>query len=376
MKISIIGDICLGRMVNSVFNKKKFQIVDQEIIDALKKSDFVIANLESPICKDANTDGDHLSFKGTSNMLSQFKFINYFSLSNNHINDCGTLGMEETMMALDKNDINYNGLFQNTYTPITINRGGEKIAIFTCTDMMNISFSEGCKWKTLRIDDSDLNDLISKYKKEDYFIILFAHVGILFSRFVNPPVRKMLHEKIDCGADVIVTAHAHCLGGMEYYKGKPIFHSLGDFVMDGGSYRRRRSAILNLEISNHSVSRFKIIPTITNNQLRAILPSEEIKKRMLKSWEFVSAQMKKHELNYSRFFKFQYKIEMIQHTISTLKFLYDVKGFIGMAKLVTKRYEEVRRMGTWISKNRSGDRRDDEAIRKDRKKFSQEELFN
>ena len=35
---------------------------------------------------------------------------------------------------------------------------------------------------------------------------------------------------IDAGADLVVGSHPHVLQGMEYYEGKPIVYSLGNFV--------------------------------------------------------------------------------------------------------------------------------------------------
>ena len=34
---------------------------------------------------------------------------------------------------------------------------------------------------------------------------------------------------LDAGADVIIGGHSHCLQGMEYYQGKPIVYSLGNY---------------------------------------------------------------------------------------------------------------------------------------------------
>ena len=36
-------------------------------------------------------------------------------------------------------------------------------------------------------------------------------------------------EYIDAGADAIIGGHSHCLQGIEYYDGKPILYSLGNF---------------------------------------------------------------------------------------------------------------------------------------------------
>jgi poly-gamma-glutamate capsule biosynthesis protein CapA/YwtB (metallophosphatase superfamily) len=376
MKISFIGDVCLARQIYRKHNNSNYQVVSSDIINFLKNSDYAIANLEAPICKTAETDGDHLSFKGSLSLLEQFTFVNYFSLSNNHINDCGTLGMQETIDSLNDLNIGHNGLYNSNYYPVEIISENEKIAIITCTDMMNIPFSNDNPYKTLHIDDEYLNQLIKKYKTENYFVILYAHVGILFSRFVNPPIRDIIHEKIDLGTDLIITAHSHCVGGKEVYNGKNIFHSLGDFVMDGGSYRRRQSVILNIEIKNNELKSYELTPVITNNQLETVFPSNKQKQKILASWSTVTQEIEKNKNNYEAFFKRQYKYEMISHTLSTLKFLLKTKGFGGMLRLVMKRYEEVFRMGKWFIKDRSKDRRDDDAIRKDRKKFSENDLYN
>jgi poly-gamma-glutamate synthesis protein (capsule biosynthesis protein) len=42
--------------------------------------------------------------------------------------------------------------------------------------------------------------------------------------------RQVAKAAIDAGADIVVGHHAHILAGVETYKGKPIFHGLGNFV--------------------------------------------------------------------------------------------------------------------------------------------------
>lgn len=130
--------------------------------------------------------------------------------------------------------------------------------------MMNYEFDENCIYKTIRIDDSLLNEVINKYKGLGYLVILYAHVGSLFTRYPNPQIRDFVHQQVDKGVDCIITVHSHVLGGMEVYKDVPIFYSLGDFLMDGASFRRRRSCVLNLSIVDNRIVNWDIIPTITD----------------------------------------------------------------------------------------------------------------
>ena len=65
----------------------------------------------------------------------------------------------------------------------------------------------------------------------DILVVSF-HKGL-----VHTPVTVMKYEQhlsynaIDAGADLILGHHAHILHGIEQYKGKTIFHSLGNYAV-------------------------------------------------------------------------------------------------------------------------------------------------
>lgn len=376
INISFIGDIMLGRVIGQRYSRQKNSIVDPILRDKITQSaDLVFANLESPVVYNSITEGDHLQFRGNPETLDELSWIDAFSLSNNHITDCGTSGIDETIEILEHKGYKHTGIFKKEYEPFIFNKNGEKIAIVVATDMLNIPFAQDCKWKTLRVGDKIVMDILHKLNKEGYCVILYAHIGMLFTRYPNPFTSNYLHECIDNGADIIVTAHSHCLGGMEVYKGKYIFHSLGDFIMDGNSFRRRRSAALKMEIVGKSVKSWDIVPAIINMEYITVSPDIKTDSLIRSSFRKVTCNLKKHENDYQTFFKTQYKKEMISHTISTLHFLLKQRGIGGMFKIVGMRFEEVMRMFTWVSKDRSKDRRDDDAIKADRKKFKHEDLF-
>jgi poly-gamma-glutamate synthesis protein (capsule biosynthesis protein) len=374
MKLSFIGDIMLSRFIGEKYAHTSEQIIDTHVMDIFNTSDCVIANLESPVSENVATEYDHLLFKAESKLLSQFTFINCFVLANNHINDCGTEGMNETVYYLTNYEISYTGLFQEEYEPYVINNGKNKIAVFSCTDMMNEEFASDCPWKVLKIDDQLLDDKIKEYKEKGYFVILYAHAGLLFTRFPNPPVRKLLQEKIDLGVDIVITVHPHVLGGYEIYNNKPIFYSIGDFVMDGSSFRRRRAAILELNIENNTLLSWNLTPTEINKNLKTTLPKSSVKKKVLKSWNYVFKILNTNQSNYEALFLKLYKKEMYQHSLSTLKFLLSTRGFVGTLKLIKLRIAEVKRMRKWSKTNRSQLRRDDDVIAKDRKRFSTKDI--
>lgn len=371
--MGFLGDICLSRNIRLKYEECRYEIVHSKVKKVISECDFVVGNMESPVSDSIEYTYDHLAFFGLPKMLSEFGFVDFFSVSNNHINDFGDDGFLDTVKWLDYYGFKLNGIFDSSYKPLLYDED-EKIAIITCTDMMNVPFSEKSHYRTLFIDSKELDDVIKETKKSGWFIILYAHVGVLFSRYVNPEIRSLLHKKIDLGVDLIITVHPHCVGGMEFYNDKPIFYSLGDFVMDGNSFRRRRSVMLSVDIIDGKYTGYAIHPVVVNQDYETVMADATEKIKILKSWERVSKVIKKKSKTYRSFFRYQYNFEMLQHSINTLIFLYKRLGLSGVIRIVVLRSEEVVRMLKNLFKDKSTERRDDDAILPSRKKISERDV--
>ena len=72
---------------------------------------------------------------------------------------------------------------------------------------------------------------------------LHSRYSSLGSRISAPPYpcpRKGAHSLIRAGADAIIGHHPHIIQKEEYYDGKPIFYSLGNFVFDQHNRKLRK----------------------------------------------------------------------------------------------------------------------------------------
>lgn len=230
MDVTFVGDICLGRYVREKFEVSAYQLVAQDLVNRLVFQDGrVIANLESPVADDIHSDG--IRFSGTSAMLSQFKWVNCFSLANNHINDFGEEGMAATIQSLKKVGLDYNGLFEDEYTPYLIDDDENKIAVITCSYGVNRKIDSNCRYKLLNIRDEVLYAEIKKYKQLGYFVIVYAHMGIMFCRFPSLKGGEIIEDMIDSGCGCVMVSHPHCIGGIYKYNIKTFrcFTALGIF---------------------------------------------------------------------------------------------------------------------------------------------------
>ena len=96
--------------------------------------------------------------------------------------------------------------------------------------------------------------------------------------------------------------------------------------------------------------------------LQVVYPSVKEKGKMLKSYQMVTNKMGVQRKDYRAFYKTQYKKEMMQHSLSTLRFLYDTKGILGFMKMLKVRYYAVYRMIHRMIFDRSKSRYDTDGI--------------
>ena len=90
----------------------------------------------------------------------------------------------------------------------------------------------------------DLNAIravVNNASREARYTIVSSHTHEDGADRYSPPefYVAFAHAVIDSGADMVVTSGPHLLRGIEIYKGKPIFYSLGNFVFENETLLRQ-----------------------------------------------------------------------------------------------------------------------------------------
>jgi len=75
-------------------------------------------------------------------------------------------------------------------------------------------------------------------------VMVQLHAGFQFQDAASDNIREVARKAIDAGADVVVAHHPHVLQGLEWYKGKLIAYSLGNFVFEQNFLATFASAFL------------------------------------------------------------------------------------------------------------------------------------
>jgi poly-gamma-glutamate capsule biosynthesis protein CapA/YwtB (metallophosphatase superfamily) len=91
-------------------------------------------------------------------------------------------------------------------------------------------------------------------------VIVEIHGGFQFSDVASEFAIRAAHAAIDAGADLVVDHHPHVLQGLEWYKGRLIDYSLGNFVFDQDFLSTFPSAILRTIFEGNRMIDARVIP--------------------------------------------------------------------------------------------------------------------
>jgi capsule synthesis protein PGA_cap len=159
----------------------------------------------------------------------------HLNLANNHANDYGPAGRESTERILDSLGIRaYGPLGQIAIDTV---RHGDRLTVLGLIGFATYPHS----YDLLDIDRSET--VVDSIRPLVDLLVVTFHGGGEGVRSLHVPetaeslgqeprgeLRRWAHAVIAAGADVVVGHGPHVLRGIEYYRGKPVIYSLGNFV--------------------------------------------------------------------------------------------------------------------------------------------------
>jgi uncharacterized membrane protein YcfT len=197
--------------------------------------DLVTGNLEQVISADTGydkcgTSTDCLAFRSAPETARYFSGFDLLNLANNHTSDFGSTGFANTRANLDENNIRSVGE-RNEISCTAV--GDTTVAV--------IGFAP--YGGTNRVTDlRHVRQVVAAAAASADVVVVHAHMGAegADANVVAPGMEQMYGEKrgdvmafshtaVDAGADLVLGHGPHSLRGMEYYKGRLIAYSLGNF---------------------------------------------------------------------------------------------------------------------------------------------------
>ena len=277
---------------------------------------------------------------------SVFKPFDVVSLASNHTMDRGAEALFDTIQVMQGMEIEVCGAGGNIEAarrPAILRRNGVRVAFLGYCSVPRQGHAAGSSWAGLvpmqaytyyePLDDQPgtppkvitvpyedqlaaLQEDITKAKEQADVVVMSIHWGIHhIPKVIAMYQPKVAHAAIDAGADLILGHHPHVLKGIEVYKGKVCFYSLGNFVLSSVSsaeverfgsevdseYARlipgwhfikdsRYSLVVKALFSSSGVSQVSFLPTYANtkNQAEILTQDDERFNEVLNYTEWIS----------------------------------------------------------------------------------------
>lgn len=190
--------------------------------------------------------------------------FNVMSFAGNHCLDWGYEGLVDTLDAMCKTSVALCGAGENIAAarrPAIVEAKGQRVAILAYNSILPEGYAAtetraGCAplrahtvYSQIEPDQpgtdarilsfchppdlAALKSDIAEARKLAETVVVSMHWGIHMKEAVIADYqREAAYAAIDAGAAAIIGHHAHILKGAEFYKGAPIFYSLGNFALE------------------------------------------------------------------------------------------------------------------------------------------------
>lgn len=277
IRLLFAGDLYLTETLQDKYRRSGIQAAAaEELLTFLRDGDLFILNQEFPFgtTGEAMEDKEY-TFRVPPDLVSVpvELGVDLVTLANNHMLDFGRSPLTETLETLDAAGIAHVGAgedLEEAKALKTFEIQGKTLGFLGASRVIPEASWNASKYGSgvfTTYDAAQLVEEIGKAKESCDFVAVLVHWGIERNTFPEDYQKTLARQYIDAGADAVIGSHPHVLQGIEYYKGKPIFYSLGNFIFNNSAYE---SIVAELELAGDE-TRVRVIPCASEgNQMRML----------------------------------------------------------------------------------------------------------
>ena len=233
LTVTFAGDCTLGTDINYE-NERSFNSRWQaeegdatyflrNVADLFGSDDLTVVNMEGALTEGGERADKKFAFRGKpeyAKILSSAS-VEAATLANNHSQDYGQTGYDDTIAALDAEGVQSFGYDRIAYLDVK----GVKVAL------IGSYFPEDSAENT-----KEMTDNIAAARAEGaQLVIVYVHWGQEHEYDITEGQQTAGRAAIDAGADLVVGSHPHVVQGWEVYQGRYIVYSLGHFCFGGNT---------------------------------------------------------------------------------------------------------------------------------------------
>ncbi len=282
------GDTTLGYNLQAHFDRLLAEGAPRAELEAryfsgvhalLEPADLAVVNLECPFTDRGTRVHKNFNFRARPELVEVLRQggVDVVSCANNHLKDYGHVGVADTLATLDGAGIAHFGAgpsMDAARVPCIVERNGVRVGFVgwyfqIAEDMFEPKELYATRWTAGVAGCYTDLDCIRAMVREDVarlvaqvdVAIPFFHWGKEGSYAVRDYQVELAHTCVDLGAKAVLGAHPHRFQGVEWYRGAPLYHSLGNFVYGGiKDPSDPFSGLARFTVSRDGVSAAEVIP--------------------------------------------------------------------------------------------------------------------
>jgi poly-gamma-glutamate synthesis protein (capsule biosynthesis protein) len=267
IKLLFAGDIYLSDYVIKNYDNSGIDgIVSSDMKEFFHQADIFMANQEFTFSTRGTPAADkQYTFRVNPGYVTVFQDmgLDIVTLANNHSLDFGIDAFVDSFDTLTQAGITYTGVGNNLTEAREIKYKevkGKKLAFLAASRVIPVPEWNATNTKPGMLTTYDPTYLLEDIKQaseESDFVVVYVHWGEEKKETPLDYQRTMAKQYIDAGADLVIGSHPHVLQGIEYYNGKPIVYSLGNFIFYSNI---NQTAVLEVGINEENQAELKLLP--------------------------------------------------------------------------------------------------------------------
>ncbi len=222
--------------------------------------------------------------------------VDIVSLANNHVYDYGEDALFDTLDILQEANIPYVGAGRNldeAKAPYYYKINGRTIAFVSATqvernespDTRGATEVTAGTFRCFKEEEFDaLLEVVEEADANSDCTVVYIHWGTENVDELHWAQEWQAPQLVEAGADLIVGDHPHCLQGIDYIGGVPVFYSLGNFWFNS---KTLDTGLLKVTLDESGALTCQFLPA-KQHDCRTDLETGEEKQRILQYLQCIS----------------------------------------------------------------------------------------
>ena len=238
----------------------------------LHAADLAMVNLETAITTRGTPAAKAYTFRAPATAFTALRSagVDVVTMANNHGEDYGPVGMQDTLAAAAAAKFPVVGIGQDenaAFAPYLQTIKGQRVAIIGATQVLDAKLAYAWSARddqpglASAYDVPRLLEAVRAARAEADLVVVYLHWGHELASCPTGAQRDIAQQLVAAGADIVVGAHAHVQLGAGRMGNAYIDYGLGNFVFyASGSSAVTRSGVLLLTVVGRTVTQQRWVP--------------------------------------------------------------------------------------------------------------------